>query len=152
MGAPADKNPSSLDVSAYDKTTGNYTPVQDTHLKIGSSGKNFYFTPQLNITAFWLGASDASFTSDTRFSDNGSYQIVSSLNFSGNGVLNTSQLRFTDDWNQTNPTFFTLSDIEDRGSCQPVSNVSPCAAFEPPSTNASTTRPTPGVSLSSSSL
>lgn len=126
--------------------------MQDTHLKIGSSGQDLQYTPQLDITAFWLGASGASFTSDTTLSDNGTYQIVSSLNFSGNGVLNTSQLRFTDDWNQTSPAVFTLSDIEDRGSCQPVSNVSPRATCGPASTNDSTARPTPGVSPSSSSL
>lgn len=119
---PADKRLFPLDVIAY-----NQMSSQDTHLQVGADGQ-VSFRPRLNITAFWLGADDAEFITTSKLSENGSYHIVSSLNFSGNGVLNTSQLRFTNGWNETNPTFFDLPYIEQWGSCQPVSDVCPIAA------------------------
>lgn len=126
-GVLADDRPFPLDVINYAHGT-NQTLGQGTHFQIGPSGQYFYFAPpKLDITAFWLGANDANFITTAKLSENGTFQIVSSLNFSGNGVLNTSQLRFTNDWNQTNPTLFDLSYIEEWGSCQPVSNVGPCA-------------------------
>lgn len=111
-----------LDVNAYEQDTTS-SRVLDTWLIDGQSGKELSFTPQLNMTSFWLG--DVK-TSSSVISENGSYEIASSLHYSGNGVLNTSQLRFSVDWNETNPTVFDLAYIEGRGSCQPVSNVSSC--------------------------